>query len=125
MVTQISAEIVYWYFLNQPFLFIDMSCESLCYRDEAGHFIPTDIARSELRSTPEYKKQLDAIQNKTRIQNQSKTGEKNVRLRGGNTKKRHTTKKIKTQKKQRKIKTHKYKHKNIENKKIKQSNYFL
>ena len=37
MVTQLTAEVLYWYFFNQPFLFIDMSCESLCYEDENGN----------------------------------------------------------------------------------------
>jgi hypothetical protein len=84
MVTRITAEVLYWYFLNQPFLFIDMSCESLCYRDEtnlgAEYTIIEKDARRELRSTAAYKSQLAALQNI--LQN----GE--YRLRGGNRKTR-------------------------------------
>jgi len=87
MVTQLTAEVLYWYFFNQPFLFIDMSCESLCYEDENGKPIKQKEARDQLRSTPEYRDQLTALQNSVQIGP--------YRTRGGNRKKRCKTKRSK------------------------------
>jgi hypothetical protein len=83
MVARLTAEVLYWYFFNQPFLFIDMSCESLCYEDVDGNQIDPEEARNHLRSDG-YKPQLIALQN---IQ------KKGYRIRGGNCKKGYNPKK--------------------------------
>ena len=93
MVTQLTAEVLYWYFFNQPFLFIDMSCESLCYEDENGKPIKQKEARDQLRS-PGYEEQLAALQNIRQYGY--------YRIRGGNHKKRCNPKRYKTKKRYKK-----------------------
>jgi hypothetical protein len=99
MVTQVTAEVLYWYFFNQPFLFIDMSCESLCYRNKDGTPISQQEARVQLRSTPEYRLQLAALQNRVQYGY--------YRIRGGNHKKLCNHKKRYKTKKRRNTKTKK------------------
>ena len=101
MVTRLTAEVLYWYFFNQPFLFIDMSCESLCYEDENGKPIKQKEARDQLRS-PGYEEQLAALQNIRQYGY--------YRIRGGNHKKRCNPKRYKTKKRYKKrCKTKRYK----------------
>jgi hypothetical protein len=119
MVTRVTAEVLYWYFFNQPFSFIDMSCEKLCYRDETnpagtGHMINDSDARDELRSLG-YEGQLAALQNILQIGL--------YRLRGGNRKTRCNPKKYKRcNSKTKKCKTKKCKTKKYRTKKYKQYN---
>ena len=107
MVTQLSAQVLYWYLSYQPFLFIDMSCESLCFRDEAGHALNTAEQMSYLKSdNPQY----ENIKNRLLY----------LSFRGGNRKTRCNPKKYNTKKYKRynskKYKTKKYKKRNMSQK---------
>jgi len=111
MVTQVTAEVLYLYFFKQPFLFIDMSCESLCYHDIDGTLINPDEARVQLRSDG-YEPQLAALQNIRQYGYH--------RIRGGNHKKRYNHKKqykTKMYKTKKRCKTKKYKTKKYKTKK--------
>ena len=96
MVTQITAEILYWYLYNQRFLSIDMSCEALMIYNKDGKYIQ-DEARIQLKT--EY---VDELQ---KLYNVETPGKK--RIRGGITKKYKKRCIIKTKKHKKRCNTKK------------------
>jgi hypothetical protein len=88
MVTQITAEVLYWFLCKHKFLSIDMSCESLMIYDNDGNYIQ-QIATVELKKAA-FRSQLQ------KLFNIAKKGV--LRLRGGNRKTRCNPKKYKTKK---------------------------